>query len=76
LLYTNTVSQALLVILSAPVTPMQLARRLMGNLSDTDSVQKLAYLLNLMWKDETSYGPFCPETLMPEKFNFVFKNGK
>jgi hypothetical protein len=71
----DAVSQALLVILSAPAGLMRLAQGLMGNLYDASVVRRLARLLKLRWEGETLYGPFGPDMLMPETYDFIFRAG-
>ncbi|KAK4248805.1 activator of stress genes 1 [Corynascus novoguineensis] len=58
--------------------PMHVAQSFMGNLlnRDTCNAKRLAELLGLSW-DESGYGPFVPELLMPATYGFAFaSNGQ
>lgn len=56
---------------------MYLMQNFMGNLKNTDYdlAVALAKELNISWGPEQRYGPFVPESLMPETYAFGFEAG-
>lgn len=58
----------------ASLFPMYLAQSLLGNMHnrDTKNAKMLAEMLEIPWGDD-GYGPFVPETLVPARWGFTFR---
>ncbi|KAH8203807.1 hypothetical protein TruAng_001984 [Truncatella angustata] len=69
-------AQTVLRLIDEAASPMSLMHNFMGNVKnkDYDIAATLAEELGIPWSPTQRYGPFVPESLMPESYAFDFEN--